>query len=218
MTATPRPRSNGLVLVILAGLVVVGAGAAGWFLFNTSDPPPIEEAAAPAPAPEPAPIKTSTTAPRLDPEAKVEVTTDPAPAKLPTREYYVDGKLIRDHRPEGTPQMDLPPIVRPPDARKMQAQSTSVITKAVRLVMRECVKSIPPEERVGDKPKMEAVVVIAVKDKTATVTKATLQLRDVRGSATDAAKSCIENKILAVTEGVDEADLESYEISTSLVF
>lgn len=211
---------NGLVLVIIVGLVVVGAGAAGWFLFNKSEP---AVAAPEAPAEKPAPIpSTSTTAPKLDPEAKVTATEDPAPEQPPeqrtTREYYVDGKLIRDHRKGDPPPIDLPPAIHPPDGRKMKPESTSMVTKAVRLVMRECVASIPPEERTGDKPKMEAVVVVAVKDKTAAVTKATVQLRDVRGSASDAAKSCIENKVLSVAEGVDEADIESYDITTSFHF
>jgi hypothetical protein len=210
-------KSNGLVLVVIAGLVVVAAGAAGWFLFNKSEP--VVAAESSTPSPERAPASTSTVAPKLDPEAKVEATTDPVPKKtVPTREYYVDGKLVRDHRREGAPPMDLPPVIRPPDARKMQAVSTTVITKAVKLVMRECVASIPPEERMGAKPKMEAVINVAVKDKSAKVTKATIQLRDVRGSATDAAKSCIENKVLGVMEGVDEADLESYDITTSFLF
>lgn len=216
MTAS---KSNGLVLVIIAGLVVVGAGAAGWFLFNKSEPQSSDRDMTPPPA-EPPPTKTSTTPPpKLDPDAKVTATTEPAPKKdLPTREYYVDGKLVRDHRKEGTPPIDLPPVIRPPDARKMKAESATVITKAVKLVMRECVNAIPQEERTGDKPKMESVVVVAVKNKVATVTKATIQLRDVRGSATDAAKSCIENKVLGVTEGVDEDDLESYDITTSFLF
>ncbi|MGE3768489.1 MAG: hypothetical protein AB7L94_39935 [Kofleriaceae bacterium] len=212
-------RSNGLVLVIIAGLVVIGAGAAGWFLFNKSEPAVAEPVAEkPAEAPHITPSATSP-APKLDPTAEVKDTQEPPPKKeLPTREYYVDGKLIRDHRPEGTPPIDLPPAIHPPDSRKMQPQSTGMITKAVKLVMRECVATIPPEERIGEKPKMEAVINIAVKDKTATVNKATIQLRDVRGSASDAAKSCIENKVLAVTEGVDEADLESYDITTSFLF
>lgn len=217
---TTASKSNGLVIVIISGLVVVGAGAAGWFLFNDPTPPPATIEPAPAPTKERTPMTPSNNAaPRIDPEAKVEPTTEPAPPKeRVTREYYVDGQLIRDHRPEGTPPMDLPPVIRPPDARRMSALSTSVITKSVRLVMRECVRSIPQEERTGDKPKMEAVIVVGVKDKTAKVTKATIQLRDVRGSATDAAKSCIENNVLKVTEGVDELDIESYDITTSFLF
>lgn len=212
-------KSNGPLLVIVAGLVVVGAGAAGWFLFNKEEPA-ADAAEHPAPAEAPAPAKTtaSPSTPKVDREADVTPTTEPAQAKAPPREYYVDGKLIRDHRSEDKPPIDLPPVIQPPDARKMKPQSTGVITKAVKLVMRECVASIPADERTGEKPKMDAVIVVAVKDGAAKVIKATVQLRDVRGSATDAAKSCIENKVLGVTEGVDEADLASYDISTSFLF
>lgn len=212
------PSSKGPVLVIIAGLVVVGAGAAGWFLFNKSEPAVAEPTAETLPE-KPAVGTTTKTPPKLDPDSKVTATTEPSPkAERPTREYYVDGKLIRDHRPEGTPPIDLPPVVRPPDARKMKSESVNTLTKAVQLVMRECVASIPPEERTSQTPKMEGVFAIAIKDKVASVTKATLQLRDVRGSAADAAKSCIENNVLAVAEGVDEADLASYDISTSFRF
>jgi hypothetical protein len=211
-------RSNAPVLVIIAALVVVGAGAAGWFLFNKPDPQVVAaEPTALAPA---TPAKTPTKAPSLDPTTKVSDTPAAEQPKkdLPTREYYVGGRLVRDHRPEGTPPIDLPPVIRPPDARKMKPQTSGMLTKAVKLVMRDCVKSIPAEERTGEKPKMEAVVTVAIKDKTATVTKATIQLRDVTGSATDAAKSCIENNVLHITEGVDEADLESYDVTTSYLF
>lgn len=206
------------MFVIIAGFVVVAAGATGWFLFNESEPAVAEPTVA-KPAEKPAAGSSPAKTPKLDPSPDVTATAEqPAKKELPTREYYVDGKRIRDHRPEGTPPLDLPPVIRPPDARKMKAQSTGMITKAVRLVMRECVAQIPPDERTGEKPKMDAVVVVAVKNKTARVTKATIQLRDVRGSASDAAKSCIENNVLGVAEGVDEADLESYDISTSFVF
>jgi hypothetical protein len=210
--------SNGLTLVIIAGVVVVGAGAAGWFLFNKSEPAVAEPTAEKAP-PTPATPGTPTKVPTLDPTTKVSATDEPAEKPdTPVREYYVDGKRIRDHRKGDKPPIDLPPVIQPPDARKMQPQSTGKITTAVKNIMRECVRTIPKEERVGEKPKMEAVVVIGVKDKVASVQKATIQLRDVRGSASDAAKSCIENKVLGVIEGVEEADLESYDISTSFLF
>ncbi|MFN0249017.1 MAG: hypothetical protein ACKV2T_19180 [Kofleriaceae bacterium] len=209
------------MLVIIAGLVVVGAGAAGWFLFNKSEPEVVAEPApAPAPTAEKAPPPAMPSNKPPQNEVTVTPTTEPAPAgdKKPPREYYVDGKLIRDHRSGDKPPIDLPPVVRPPDARAMKAQSTSVLTKAMRIVLRDCVRAIPPEERTGEKPRVEAVVAVSVKDRAAKVTKSTVQLRDVRGSAADAAKSCIENNILSVQEGVDEADIESYDITTTLSF
>jgi hypothetical protein len=210
-------KSNGLVLVIIAGLVVVGAGAAGWFLFNKSDPAVAETV--PATAEKPAVATPSKTTPTLESEdTRVTPTTQEAPTKNPPREYYVDGKRIRDHRAEGTPPIDLPPVIRPPDARKLTPRSAAVLTKAVNAVVRGCVASIPPEERVGEKPKMEAVFSISIKDKTAKVVKSTVQMRDVRGSAADAAKSCIENNVLGVVEGVEEADIESYDITSAYPF
>jgi hypothetical protein len=218
MTTASRSGSGGLVLVIIAGLVVVGAGAAGWFLFNKPDP---EVVADPTPAPTaekaPPPAKPSNKPPEN--EVTVSPTTDSATAeKKPPREYYVDGKLIRDHRSGDKPPIDLPPVIRPPDARTMKPQSTNVLSKAMRIVLRDCTRAIPPEERTGDKPKVEAVITVSVKDKAAKVTKATVQLRDVRGSAADAAKSCIENNILSVQEGVDELDIESYDFTTTHSF
>jgi hypothetical protein len=219
MTTASRSGSSGLVLVIIAGLVVVGAGAAGWFLFNKSDPEVVADPTPAAPTAEkaPPPAKPSNKPPEN--EVTVSPTTDPATAeKKPPREYYVDGKLIRDHRSGDKPPIDLPPVIRPPDARTMKPQSSNVLSKAIRVVLRDCTRAIPPEERTGDKPKVEAVVTVTVKDKGAKVTKSTVQLRDVRGSAADAAKSCIENTLLSVQEGVDELDIESYDITTQFSF
>lgn len=216
-------RSNGPVLVILAAIAVVGAGAAGWFLFNKSEPA-VAEPVAEAPA-TPAPTKTQAPVekPALDPNTPITAAprdkTNDNDA-LPTREYYVDGKLVRDHRPEGSPEWKPPGSPRPQDRPRMKIESVNVITKAAKLAMRECVASIPPEERTtpDTKAKMEGTITVTVKNKTATITKSSIELRDVRGSASDVAKACIAEKVQQVTEGVDEVDLESYDITTSFTF
>lgn len=220
MSGAPANKSNPLVFVLVVALVVVGAGAVGWFLFNKDEPAVAEPVATvhdAAPAAGSA-AKPPVVAPKRDPGTTVSESAEPNPERGPTREYYVDGKLIRDHRPESYAPIDLPPAIHPPDGRKIQPESTSAITQAYKAVMRGCVASIPAAERTGAKPKMESTIAIAVKNKTATIIKAAVQLRDVSGAASDAAKACIEQKALAVTAPVDEADLDSYDITTSFVF
>jgi len=208
--------SKGPLLVLVAGLVVVGAGAAGWFLFNKSEP-----AIEPMPAePVVAADKVETKAPTLAPKdegTQVSETVE-KPDVTPVREYYVDGKKIRDHRPESYPPMDLPPAIHPPDGRKIQPESTQAVTRPFKELFRECTKSIPAEEKTGAKPKMEATIAIGIKDKQARITKVALQLRDAAGPATDAAKSCIEARAVGLSSAVEEADVESYDITTSYVF
>lgn len=209
-------KSNGPVLVVIAALVVVGAGAAGWFLFNKSDPAVVAEPTPSTPAPT-AKTTTPTKAPALSPIPKVTDSTGPRPTQRPGRDYIVDGKVVHDHRPEGTPPIDLPPAIHPPDGRKLRPESTGAITKAVREMMRECVAAIPAAERTG-KPKMESTIVVAVKDKTATITKASVQLRDITGPSGETARACIESKAVGLATPVDEADVERYDITTSLMF
>lgn len=214
--------SKGLVIVIVLAVVAVGAGAAGWFLFNKSEPAAAEPSAVPQGAQGSSETPTRRPAPTLDPASKVNPTAEaeaPTPEVPPTtREYYVNGVKVRDHRPEGTEEWKGTPSTGAPDRRPMQATSTGVLTKALQLVMRECTQAIPPEERSGPIQKMDAVFVVSVKAKVATITSATVTLKDAKGPATDAAKSCIETKALAVTEGVTDPDLEGYGISTSYRF
>jgi hypothetical protein len=114
--------------------------------------------------------------------------------------------------------MDLPPAIHPPDGRRIQAESTQAISRPFKAVFRECVASIPKTERTGDKPKMESTIAIAIKNRTATIIKASVQLRDVTGPNTDAAKACIEAKAIGVASAVQEDDIDSYDITTSYVF
>lgn len=207
-------RSKGPLLVLVAALVVIGAGAAGWFLFNNGEPT-VTESTSPTPAP---PVATKDRkAPALAPAPKVSVTEEKLVMPPVVKETIIDGNRHRDYRPEGSRPIDIPPAIHPPDARKMQPTSTAAISKGVRAALRECTQSIPATERSG-RPKMDSLVVVAVKDKVATVTKTVVQLRDVSGPGADAAKACIEQKLVGQATPVDEEDLASYDISAAVYF
>lgn len=131
-----------------------------------------------------------------------------------TREYMVGDLKVRDHRKGNKPPIDIPPAIHPPDGRKIQSNLTSEIGQKFKVVVKDCAASLPPEAR-GSSPRLEGLIVIAIKAKQVTITKATVQLRDVVGASVDPIKQCIEQKALAVTHTAEEPDLESYDINLS---
>lgn len=194
-----------VVLAALAGLVLWlrsgdGSRAAAVATAGSADvAPPTPTVRVPA---------TPTVAPSLP--------RDPSgdPAVEAPREYAVGDRIVRDHRKGGQGPVDLPPSVHPPDGRKIQSSLTSELAQKVKAVMNTCAAAIPPEAR-GEKPRMEGQIVIAIKDQQVTITRATVQLRNVVGAAVDATKQCIEQQALGITHPTDEADVDSYDITLS---
>ena len=84
----------------------------------------------------------------------------------------------------------------------------------MRAKVAECAAAIPQDAR-GDKPRVEGLVNIAIKDKQIVVTSATMQIRNVTGASLDATKQCIEAGAKTVTQPTTEADLETYDITVS---
>lgn len=160
------------------------------------------------------PGKPSGSGPARTPSANVtpEQTT---PSTTTTKEYTVGGVRIRDHRSGAHVQPDVPPAIHPPGGRKVPSELTSGIAQKVRAVVAECAASVPAEAR-GEKPRADGEIRIAIKSQQATVTGATIQMRDVVGAAGDPVKQCIEQKAIGVaTPSGDEADLEDYAITVS---
>ncbi len=134
----------------------------------------------------------------------------------PYREYVIDGKIIRDHRKGNHPTPDLPPSFHPPNAHRVAATVTRDISTQVRQAIRECTADLPPEAR-GAKPKLEGQVTIGITAGQVSVTKATMQLRDVVGAAQEPVRACIEQKAATITAAApDEPDLTDYSINLSL--
>lgn len=140
------------------------------------------------------------------------------PSEPEAREYYVDGKRVRDHRRNPKDRVQsIEPVGQPPGVvRKISSTITHAFSTQIQAAMKECAAQLPSDAR-GAKPRVEGQVFLAIKDKQARITEATLQLRDVTGAAVDAAKTCIEQKSVGLTtSATDEADVERYSITLSL--
>lgn len=140
-----------------------------------------------------------------------------APGDLPdkVKEYAANGAIIRDHRTGSHAPIELDPNAAPPNTRKLEPTLTKSIADRVRDVMHECVANLPANLR-GERPRLEGLIKIAIKDKVVTVQKAELAVKDVIGDAAETTRTCIEQKSLAVTQAAgDEQDLPSYDINLS---
>ena len=205
----------------IGGVVVIGAAIAMWFLMRDDDR--ASSANTPAERPEGSAVAVRTPPVPLDPTRSPALPTvtaterGSAPAGDPPKEYFLDGKRVRDHRKGEHAPIDIPPNVHPPEGRRIKPQLTGALADQVRRVMTECRQSVPPEA-MGASPRLEGQIVIAIKDQQATITKSTIQLRDVVGAALEPTKQCIEQKSLGLAAATEEEDLESYSINLTFAF
>lgn len=140
----------------------------------------------------------------------------PASGEHP-REYAVGDSPVRDHRAGDNKPLDIPPNVHTSDSRLIPSSLTHEISQKVKAVLKECVASLPKEGR-GAKPRLEGQIVIAIKDKTLSVTESTIQMRDLDGlgAATETAKQCVQSHAVGLsTPAEGEADLAAYPINLS---
>jgi hypothetical protein len=206
-----------VVLAIVA--VVVLAGVIGVWLATKKEGATAGTASSSSPGTPSVVADSETPTPTVRGDSTTTVTPSlpgdsPPPASGEVREYMVGDRRVRDHRKGDKPPIDIPPAIHPPDGRKIQSNLTSEIGQKLKVVVRECAATMPQEAR-GTSPRLEGLVVIAIKAKLVTITKATVQLRDVVGASVDPIKQCIEQKSLAVTHATDEPDLDSYDINVS---
>lgn len=83
-------------------------------------------------------------------------------------------------------------------------------------MLRQCTAGIPAEAQ-GPKGRIEGEILISIKDHQATVTSATLSLRDVAEDAKAAAEQCLARAPLGFVAPADaESDLDDYSIALSL--
>lgn len=151
------------------------------------------------------------------PGAQPQLPAGSAAADLPdkVKEYAANGAIIRDHRTGSHAPIELDPNAAPPNSRKLEPTLTKAIADRVRDAMRECVASLPANVR-GERPRLEGLINIAIKDKVVSVNKTSLAVKDVIGDAAETTRKCIEQKSMAVTQAAgDEPDLPSYDINLS---
>jgi hypothetical protein len=133
-----------------------------------------------------------------------------------TREQTFGNVVVRDHRTGAHDTIDVPPVIHAAQSRKIASQLSYDISQPVRAAVIECAAGVPREAR-GPKPRFEGQITIAIKNHQATITDATLKLRDVTGVALDSLKQCVEEKSVgASVPAGDEAELEGYAITMSL--
>jgi hypothetical protein len=191
------------------GAAVVVAAVVALFIAMRSDDREIARVASPK----------ITQADRGKPAA--EVTRTPsvgatAPAGRPrsaVTDYMVGGVRVRDHRSGDRTASDVPPAIHPPEGRKIPSQLTSDIAQQVRAAMTECAINLPPDAR-GVDPRHDGTITISINDRQATITSASVQLRDVNASAAAPLERCIEEKSVGVaTSAGEEADVAGYTIT-----
>jgi hypothetical protein len=175
------------------------------------------------------PTETATvTKPVAEPNAHGSVTVtdrprgETVPPVLPTggenpREYAVGDSPVRDHREGDNKPLDIPPNPHPSGSRLIPSSLTHDISGKVKAVMKDCVAALPKEGR-GAKPRLEGQIVVAIKDKTLSVTQSTIQMRDLDGvgTAAETARQCVESHAVGLsTPAAGEDDLASYSINLS---
>jgi hypothetical protein len=128
-------------------------------------------------------------------------------------DYMVGGARVRDHRSGERTPIDVRRAIHPPEGRKIPSQLTSDVAQQVRAVMAECAMNLPSDARGAD-PRLDGTIMIAIKDRQATITSASVQLRDVNASAAVPVKQCIEQTSIGVaTSAGEEADVAGYAIT-----
>jgi hypothetical protein len=153
------------------------------------------------------------------PAPSVTVPPPGAGSTTVVNDYMIGDVHVRDHRTGDHAPLDVPPAIHAPGGRKVPSELVSDIAQKVRAVVAACAASLPiangPGGR-GEKPRADGEIMIAIKNQLATVTSATIQLRDVEGATVESVKQCIEQKSIGIaTASGDEPDLEGYAITTS---
>ena len=202
--------------LLIGGLVIVLGGAVGiWLLMRgdskadaqTGSYEPHATVVTPA---QPAPSMPSVTAGSAEHPALPQ----PAPGENP-RDYVVGDIRVRDHRAGDNAPLDIPPNVHPAEGRSLPSTLTHEVAQKVKAVMMECVASLPKDAR-GDHPRLEGQVMLAIKANKITVTKSTMQLRNVSGESVEPTKQCIESKTVGIENAApDQADLDEYPFNIS---
>ena len=198
----------GLVLAAVIGLYALLGSDDGAPAARTRSDPRITEADPGKPVANVPPpgVRASVTPPQRDGTGSAVKVTD----------YMVGGVRIRDHRAGEHARVDVPPAIHPPEGRRIPSQLTSDIAQKVRVTTAECASNLSTAAR-GTTPRVDGTIMIAIKNRQATVTSATVQLRDVAADAAAPVKQCIEQKSVgAATDAGDEPDLQDYAITLSL--
>ena len=207
--------SNRAIYAILA--VVALAALGGFYLMLRGDGDAAVTTATKESKPEGGGFTGAGHGPATVPGQQPRLPDGSASLELPekVREYAANGAIVRDHRTGSHDPIDLDPNAAPGNTRKLQPTLTKAVSDKIRDVMHECVAALPANVR-GERPRLEGMINIAIKDRVVSVTKAQLAVKDVTGDAAETTRTCIEQKSMKVTQAADdEQDLPSYDINLS---
>jgi hypothetical protein len=144
-----------------------------------------------------------------------------APATDPPLEYTLpDGRIVRDHRPpDQRKPLEVPPSTQPPGGRRIPPELTGLYSDQIQAAMKECAKAVP-KSALGDKPRLEGQIIIAIKAGQGSITSGVFKLTNFTNpSIADSTKQCIEQKAMSVkVPAPGEQDLDSYSINMSFLF
>ncbi len=169
------------------------------------------------------PVATGSDAPIVTPRDQPRGTaTDPAgrqgaPGAVGEGQDYVVGDVrVRDHRDGSAAPVDIPPSVHTPEGPRIDSTLTAKLGQQVQTIMYACAKGTSREGR-GSQPRVEGQVVISVKANKASVVSSVMQPRDVSAATASTIKSCMEPKVIGLTEvAPNQADLDNYSINLSM--
>lgn len=137
------------------------------------------------------------------------------PEQGSANEYVVGDVRVRDHRAGSNARLDVPPNVHPPGTRRIPSSLTQAVAQQVRGVLADCTKDIPREAR-GPHPRLEGQLIVTIKDHKMSVTKATMQLRDMPADSLDATRQCVEQHSVGLqADAADQDDLDNYSIGVT---
>jgi hypothetical protein len=201
----------------IGGLVVVALAIALYLAMKKdSDAARGEGATEPAPSKQEAVAPPRTSTPSVTPGLTEAPHMPQAGAGENPKDYVVGDIHVRDHREGDNKPLDIPPNVHPAEGPAIPSLLTHEISQKVKTVVLDCAKAIPKEARTDERPRVEGQVIIAIKDHNVTVTKSTMQIRNVTGESVEPTKQCIETKTIGITNpAADQADLDSYSINVT---
>jgi hypothetical protein len=142
------------------------------------------------------------------------------PTAMPAGSAAIDVPIgetrIRDHRTGAQEPVEVPPPSRPPDGRRIAPQVTTNLSQQIRPLLRECTASLA-SGALTDKSRVEGEIVIAIKDRQATVTGASLQPRNIAEAALNDVKQCLTQRAVGLTaDAGEERDVDGYTITVSM--